>query len=210
MVPAILGRLRYGILAVAVMLVGCETQSLSENPASPAETVMAMQGKLDLATRARRAAEYHASRRDWRSARIAVTEARFAQAEAEEIRANATLVLQAARHGHRRAVDQMSAAKRDVDHRSDAKQTQIVSTTADISRAQVDADHAEASRSANAATSRLETARLTVVSAAKQEARSEKTLIEIDRLLATIKQTVAQTRRVGRSGGLTRSSPGSN
>jgi hypothetical protein len=209
MVPAILGRLRYGFLAVAVILVGCETQSLSENSASPAEAVMAIQGKLDLATRARRAAEYHASRRDWRSARIAVTEARFAQAEAEEIRADAAHVLKAARHEHRRAVDHMIAAKREVDHRSDRKQTQIVSTTADISRARVDADHTEASRSVNADTSRLETARLMVVSTAKQEARSEKALIEIDRMLATIKQTVDQTRRAGRSGRLTRST-GSN
>ena len=40
------------------------------------EAVSEIKSKLDLATRARRAAEYQILRRDWRSARIAVTEAK--------------------------------------------------------------------------------------------------------------------------------------
>jgi hypothetical protein len=207
MASSIFGRLRYGVIAAAMIMAGCQTPSLSVPPLSPAEAVKAMTGKLDLATRARRSAEYHASRGDWRSARIAVTEARFAAAEAEEIRVVAANMLTHARRAHRRAMDEMTAARLDPGPDPDRGPTRVASASGGVPGGSVGADEAEADRSTNGASARLVIARTFVVATARVEERSEKALIEIDRLLSDIRRTADQTRRAGRSGGLTRSWP---
>lgn len=207
MVPSILGRLRYGMIAAAVVLAGCQTPSLSVVPASPAEAVVAMTAKLDLATRARRSAEYHASRGDWRAARIAVTEARFAKAEAEEIRVVAAEMLGAARREQRLAMVEITAARLDPGPDSNPGPTRVASAADGAPGIPVGTDDSTAGSSVNGAAARLRIARSAMVVTAREEERSEKALIEIDRLLSDIRTLADQTRRAGRSGGLTRSWP---